>query len=209
MTLLKKEEEFCWLNDVSSVILQQTLRDLDKAFTNFFSKRAKYPKFKKKNSMQSVRYVNSAFTFSNGNLILAKHKEPLNIRWSRKFSQIPSSVTISKDPADRYFVSFAVEEPMQELPKKTKCIGIDIGIKDICVTSEGIKSGSPKYLRKYEKKLADRQRKMSKKIKGSKNRAKAKLKVARTHAKISDSRNDFNNKANKRKPNNSSRKLEC
>ena len=149
LTALKKEESFSWLKDVSSVTLQQTLRDLDKAFTNFFAKRTKYPKFKKKNSRQSIRFVDSAFSFSEDKLTLAKHKEPLNIRWSRKFSAKPSSVTISKDCANRYFVSFALEEPICEFPKIEKKIGIDVGIKDICVTSDGVKSGSPQYLGKY------------------------------------------------------------
>jgi putative transposase len=179
---------------VSSVVLQQALRDLDKAFTNFFAGRARYPKFKKRNAKQSVRYVKSAFSFSDGQLTISKNKYPLNIRWSRKFNSEPTFVTISKDCADRYFVSFAVEEKVFEFPKIDKTIGIDVGIKDVCVTSDGFRSGSPQYTRKYEIELAKRQRQLSKKVKGSKNRAKAKLKVAKVHAKISDSRNDFNSK---------------
>jgi putative transposase len=194
LTELKINENYCWLKDVSSVTLQQSLRDLDKAFTNFFAGRARYPKFKNKNSKQSVRYVKSAFTFSNEILKIAKNKDPLDIRWSRKFSGEPTSVTISKDCSNRYFVSFAIEEPIYTLSKLNNTIGIDVGIKDVFVTSDGFKSGSPQYTRKYEKKLAKRQRQLSKKVKGSKNRAKAKLKVAKVHAKISDSRNDFNNK---------------
>jgi putative transposase len=194
LTELKNDEKYSWLKDVSSVTLQQTLRDLDKAFTNFFSKRARYPSFKKKNSRQSVRYVKSGFTFSDGILRIAKNKDPLEIRWSRKFSGEPTSVTISKDCSGRYFVSFAIEEPVQNLPKLDNAIGIDVGIKDVFVTSDGCKSGSPQYTRKYEEKLAKRQKELSRCVKGSKNRAKAKLKVAKVHAKISDSRNDFNNK---------------
>lgn len=194
LTELKKDENCSWLKDVSSVILQQTLRNLDKAFTNFFVGRAKYPTFKKKNSKQSVRYVKSGFSFSNGILKIAKNEEPLNIRWSRKFFGEPTSVTISKDCANRYFVSFAIEEPICTLPKLSNTIGIDVGIKDVYVSSDGFRSGAPQYTRKYEEKLAKRQRQLSKKVKGSKNRAKAKLNVAKVHAKISDSRNDFNNK---------------
>ena len=194
LTQLKNDENYSWLKDVSSVTLQQTLRDLDKAFTNFFAKRAKYPAFKKKNSKQSVRYVKSGFTFSNGILKIAKNKDPLNVKWSRHFSGEPTSITISKDCSERYFVSFAIEEKVYDLPKLDKMNGIDVGIKDICVTSDGFKSGSPQYTRKHEIKLIKRQRELSKKAKGSKNRAKAKLKVAKIHAKISDSPNDFNNK---------------
>jgi putative transposase len=194
LTKLKKDDNYNWLKDVSSVVLQQALRDLDKAFTNFFAGRARYPKFKKRNAKQSVRYVKSAFSFSDGQLTISKNKYPLNIRWSRKFNSEPTFVTISKDCADRYFVSFAVEEKVFEFPKIDKTIGIDVGIKDVCVTSDGFRSGSPQYTRKYEIELAKRQRQLSKKVKGSKNRAKAKLKVAKVHAKISDSRNDFNSK---------------
>ncbi len=194
LTELKNDENYCWLKNASSVTLQQSLRDLDKAFTNFFAGRARYPKFKKKNAKQSVRYVKSGFTFSNGILKIAKNKDPLAIRWSRKFSGEPASVTISKDCSGRYFVSFAIEEPLHHLPKLDNAIGIDVGIKDVFVTSDGCKSGSPQYTRKYEEKLAKRQKELSRTIKGSKNRAKAKLKVAKVHAKISDSRNDFNNK---------------
>ena len=194
LTNLKKEKDFAWLNDISSVVLQQTLRNLDKAFTNFFAARARYPQFKKRNSKQSIRLVNTAFSFSNGKLTIAKNKDPLDIRWSRSFKGEPSSITISKDCADRYFVSFSVEEQVFELPKIEKTIGIDVGIKDVCVTSDEFRSGSEQNLRKYEMELTKRQRQLSKKVKGSKNRAKAKLKVAKVHAKISDSRSDFNSK---------------
>jgi len=194
LTELKNNENYCWLKDVSSVTLQQSLRDLDKAFTNFFAGRARYPNFKKRNSKQSVRYVKSGFTFSNGILKIAKNKDPLEIRWTRHFEGEPTSVTISKDCAERYFVSFAIEEPVYALPGLDNAIGIDVGIKDVCVASDSSRSGSPQYTRKYEEKVEKRQRELSKKVKGSKNRAKAKLKVAKVHAKISDSRNDFNNK---------------
>jgi len=194
LTELKKDENHLWLKNVSCVTLQQSLRDLDKAFTNFFARRSAYPKFKNKNSKQSVRYTKNGFSFRNGTLKISKNKDPLNIRWSRNFTGEPTSVTISKDCSERYFVSFATEEHVYGLPKLDNTIGIDVGIKDICVTSDGFKSGAPQYTRKYAEKLAKRQRQLSKKVKGSKNRSKARLKVARVHAKISDSRNDFNNK---------------
>ena len=194
LTELKQDQRFCWLKDVSAVILQQTLRNLDKAFTNFFAGRAQYPKFKKKNSKQSICYTKSAFSFKDGWLTIAKNSKPLKIRWSRTFVGKLSSITVSKDFADRYFISFLVEERVFELPTTKKTIGIDVGIKDVCVASDGFRSGAPKYFRRYEDKLAKRQREMSRKKKGSKNRAKARLRVAKIHAKISDSRNDFNNK---------------
>ncbi len=108
------------------------------------------PKFKKKNSRQSVRYAKSGFVFSNGLLIIAKNQDPLNIRWSRRFNGEPTSVIISKDCADRYFVSFAVEDQVFEFSKIEKTVGVDVGIKDVCVTSDGFSSGSPQYTRKQD-----------------------------------------------------------
>lgn len=194
LTKLKASESLCWLKEASSVSLQQSLRDLDRAFTNFFSKRAKYPNFKKKNSKQSVRYARSGFSIDNGIVTIAKNKEPLKIRWSRTFSGIPSSVTVSKNCDNKYFISFCVEEEINEFPKANKNIGVDVGIKDICVTSDGFKSGSPKFLRRYENQIVLRQRELFRKKKGSSNRNKARIKLAKLHTKIADSRNDFNHK---------------
>lgn len=191
LTTMKHNPEYSWLNDVSAVPLQQSLRHLHTAFLNFWAGRAKYPKFKKKDSKQSATYAGPAFRWEGKTLKLAKQKEPLNIRWSRFFTGKPSTVTVSKDRADRYFVSFRVEEDVQPKKAVKKEIGIDLGIKDVVVTSDGFKSGAPKYTRKYEKKLALAQRRLAKKKNGSKNRAKAKLKVARIHAKIADCRLDF------------------
>jgi len=194
LTQLKNNKDYYWIKEVSSVVLQQSLRDLDRAFTNLFTRRAKYPNFKKKNSRQSIRYSSSGFSFNDGILKVAKNKDPLNIRWSRNFLGKPSSITISKDCSNRYFVSFAIEEEVLKLPKLSTSIGIDVGIKDVCVTSDGFRSGAPKFTRKYEEKLTKRQKDLARKTKGSKNRDKAKLRIAKIHAKISDSRNDFNNK---------------
>ena len=191
LTKMKKDSSTPWLNDVSSVPLQQGLRHLQVAFTNFWSGRAKYPRFKKKSNKQSATYAISAFNWNGKELKLAKQKEPLNIIWSRRFTGKPSTVTVSKDAAGRYFVSFLVTENVQPLPPNENQVGVDLGIKDVVVTSDGFKSGSPAYTRKYEAKLAKAQRKLEKKKTGSKNWQKARLKVARIHAKIADSRRDF------------------
>jgi putative transposase len=193
LTQLKKEEDFVWLKEVSSVVLQQSLKNLDTAYTNFLAKRTGYPKPKRRNARQSIRYVASAFTY-DGEVTLAKQKDPLLVRWSRRFQGTPTSITVSKDRAGRYFVSFTVEETVSELSRVEKVVGIDVGIKDVCITSDGFKSGAPQYLRRYEEKLTKRQRELSKKTKGSRNRKKEQVRVARIHAKISDSRNDFNHK---------------
>ena len=196
LTLLKQQEEYKWLKEVSSVPLQQTLRHLQVAYNNFFSGRAKYPKYKKKQSKQSATFASSAFKWDakTQTLSLAKQKTPLDIRWSRRFKGEPSTVTISKDSSGRYFVSILVDEEIKLLPVSKKTIGIDLGIKDFAITSDGQKISNPKYTAKYEKRLALLQRRLSKKTKGSSNHKKARLKVAKLHAKITDSRKDFHHK---------------
>jgi len=188
---LKKNSKYLWLNDVSCVPTQQSLRHLHMAFINFWKGISRYPTFKKKMNKQSATYANNAFKWNDNKLILAKMNEPLNIRWSRKFNNKPSTVTISKDPSGRYFVSFLVEENIKPKPVVNSTIGIDVGIKDICVTSDGFKSGSPKYTKRFSARLAKAQQRLAKKKKGSANRTKARIKVAKIHAKIKDSRHDF------------------
>ncbi|MDJ0688563.1 MAG: RNA-guided endonuclease TnpB family protein [Xenococcaceae cyanobacterium MO_188.B32] len=191
LTKLKKDPEKAWLKQVSSVPLQQGLRHLNKAFKNFFEGRSKYPRFKKKNNRQSATYAKNAFTWQDGKLTLAKMNRPLKIRWSRYFTGEPKSVTISKDPSNRYFVSFLVEEELELFPPATEKIGIDLGVKDVMVTSKGFASGNPKHYQKYQARLKLLQRRLARKKKGSHNRDKARLKVAKLHAKIADCRRDF------------------
>ncbi len=196
LTALKQEEGTAWLKSVSSVCLQQSLRHLDTAFTNFFEGRAKYPTFKKKHGHQSATYTDNAFTYCDGVLTLAKQMTPLDIVWSRPLPEHAksSSVTVSKDKTGRYFVSILAEEWIEPLPPITKEVGIDLGIKSLVVTSDGEMIANPKHWYRYEKRLARAQRRHAKKRKGSKNREKARRKVARIHAKIADTRRDFQHK---------------
>ncbi len=189
----QEEEGMVWLQEVSSVPLQQSLRHLDKAMVNFFEGRAKYPKYRKKQKKQSATYAASAFVWNGSTLTLAKQKEPLDIIWSRPLPDgaKPSSVTVSKDARDRYFVSILVEENIAMLPMTDKPIGIDLGLKSFLITSEGETIDNPKYYARAEKKLAKLERKKAKKKKGSKNCNKARKKVARLHAKVADMRRDF------------------
>jgi len=193
LTCLKQQEEYCWLSEVSSVPLQQALRHLDKAFLNFFEGRAKYPTFKKKRHRQSATYTSNAFKWDGTSLTLAKMTAPLDIRWSRPLPNgaTPSSVTVSKDCADRYFVSFLVEEDIKQLEPASATVGADLGLKAFVILSTGETIGNPKFFHKDEKKLAKAQRRHARKQKGSKNRAKARQKVARIHARIADRRYDF------------------
>ena len=190
LTEIKKLPELSFLNDVSSVPLQQCLRNQQTAFKNFFAGRAKYPVFKSKKHRQSAEFTYRAFTFRNGELKLAKCDKPLDIRWSRTLPSDPTTVTVFKDQAGRYFVSCLCEFEPTLLPVTDKKIGIDVGIKDLFVTSDGFKSGNPRHTAKYAAKLAKYQRRLAKKKLGSKNRLKAKVKVARIHTKIADCRSD-------------------
>lgn len=200
LTALKKQDEYAWLAFVSSVPLQQSLRHLDKAFINFFEGRGEYPKFKKKRNQQAATYTSNAFKWDGKQLTLAKMDEPLAMRWSRPLPEgcKPSRVTVSKDGADRYFISILVEEDMEHLPVSEQHVGADLGLKSFVVLSTGEIVGNPKFFAKDEKKRAKAQRRHAKKRKGSKNRDKARKKVARIHARIADRRRDFLHKLSTR-----------
>ncbi len=191
LTKLKKDPEKSWLKLVSAVPLQQGLRHLNTAFQNFFKGKTKYPRFKKKSNRQSSHYAPNAFKWDGEKLTLAKMSQPLKIRWSRYFTGQPKSVTISKDSSNRYFVSFLVEEELVQWKPATEEIGIDLGIKDVVVCSNGFASGNPKHYQKYQARLKTLQRRLAKKKKDSNNRYRARLKVAKLHAKIADCRLDF------------------
>jgi putative transposase len=198
LSRLKKSTEAAFLNEVSSVPLQQCLRHQQTAFKNFFEGRSKYPVFKSKRHRQSAEFTRSAFKYRDGQLFLAKSKAPLAIRWSRELPSEPSTVTISKDSAGRYFVSCLCEFDPETLPVTPKMVGIDLGLKDLFATSDGHRIGNPRHTAKYATKLAKAQRRLSKKTLGSANRAKARRKAARLHAKISDCRMDRLHKLSRR-----------
>ncbi len=194
------KEQYPWLRDTSSVPLQQALRHLDRAFVNFFEGRAEYPTFKKKRNEQSATYVSNAFMWDGQALTLAKMYAPLEIVWHRPLPEgcKPSSVTIIKDSANRYFVSILVADDIKPLPMVNKMVGLDLGIKSMVALSTGESVGNPRYFAKDEKRLAKAQRRLAKKKKGSKNRNKARLKVAKIHARIADRRRDYQHKLSTR-----------
>ncbi|PPT09554.1 Mobile element protein [Geitlerinema sp. FC II] len=194
LTQWKQEEELQFLNDVSCVPLQQGLRHLQKAFANFFAKRAKYPKFKKKRNGGSAELTRSAFRWKDGQLWIAKSSEPLNIRWSRQLPKgaEPSTVTIRFDPSGRWHVSLLVEDDtVKPLPTTEKSIGVDVGINSLAVTSDGEKITNPRHFNQHYKRLRRAQKALSRKMKDSKNQEKARRKVAKIYAKITDSRTDY------------------
>jgi putative transposase len=194
LTGWKKTEDLDFLNEVSCVPLQQCLRHLQKAFANFWGKRAKYPRFKAKRNGGSAEFTKSAFKFQHGNLWLAKCQEPLNIIWSRLLPDgcSPSTVTVKLEPSSRWFVSLLVDDPTVQplLPTENK-IGIDVGISSLLSTSDGQKIANPKHFNRLYQKLSVAQKELSRKTKGSNNREGARLEVAKIHAKIKDARTDF------------------
>jgi len=200
LTALKKQPEYAWLNEVSSVPVQQALRHLQTAFNNFFAKRARYPQFKRKDGPQAAEYTTSAFKLDGRSLKLAKMSEPLAVRWSRQIPKAAkvTTVTVSKDSAGRYFVSLLCDDVVAKKQAVDGKIGVDLGLTHFAILSTGEKVAAPNTFRRYEKKLAKLQRRLAKKTKGAKRREKAKLKVARLHAKIADARRDFLHKLSTR-----------
>ncbi|MEB3248964.1 MAG: RNA-guided endonuclease TnpB family protein [Merismopediaceae bacterium] len=194
LTNWKKEEDLDFLNEVSCVPLQQGLRHLQSAFTNFFAGKTGYPTFKKKRNDGSAEFTKSAFKFRNNEIYLAKCSEPLAIRWSRQIPKgcEPSTVTVSLHPSGRWHISIRFDDPtIKPLPVNEKAIGIDLGVTSLIADSNGEKVTNPKHFKKHQKRLKKAQKNLARKQKGSKNREKARVKVAKIHLEISDSRKDF------------------
>src|SRR4028119_1201288 len=194
LTQWKKQEDLQFLNEVSSVPLQQGLRNLQKAFTNFWAGRTKYPNFKKKRSGGSAEFTRAAFKWKDSQLWLAKCSLALPIRWSRTIPKgcEPSTVTVKLDASGRWFVSLLVEDrTINPLPKVDKAIWIDVGVTSLIATSDGEKVANPKHFKRLRFKLRQAQKALSRRIQGSNNREKARHKLARIQAAIADSRKDF------------------
>src|SRR6516165_7169658 len=201
LTVVKATPERAWLTEVSAVVLQQALADLNTAYRNFFASlhgTRKGPKMGKphfrsrKDHRQAIRFTaNAQFkVLPNGKLRLPKIGD-VPVRWSRPLPSTPSSVTVIKDSAGRCFASFVVETEPSPLPEAEPVIGIDLGLNHFAVLSDGRKIACPQFLRRAEKLLKRRQRELSRKQKGSRNRDRARVKVARAHARVADARRDF------------------
>jgi putative transposase len=193
LTEWKKDPELAYLSEVSSVPLQQGLRHLQGAFSSFWEKRAKYPTFKsRKKSRASAEYTRSAFRFRDGQLVLAKMTEPLAIVWSRPLpgDAEPTTVSVSVDPAGRWHVSLLVQTTIETLPKTGPVVGVEAGSTSLLTLSTGEKITNPRAEGKDRERLARAQRALARKVEGSANRAKARVKVARAHARIADRRRD-------------------
>ena len=215
VTLAKQTPQRAWLGEVSAVVLQQSLADLGRAYRNYFadlkrvkaarahSEQAKLkvrkPRFKSHHHQQAVRFTaNSRFRVTPaGRLSLPKVGE-VRVRWSRPLPAEPSSVTVTLDGAGRFHASFVVEVAEAPLPTADTAVGVDLGLSSFAALSTGEKVDNPRWLRQREKALRRSQRNMARKRKGSKNREKARRRVARLHVRVADARRDFHHQLSTR-----------
>jgi putative transposase len=203
LTAMKKDPDLAFLNEVSSVPLQQALRHQHRAFCAFAAKRASHPRFKSRNARQSAHYTRSAFTMRGGVLRLAKTEGAMRFVWSWPDVDLtalkPTMVVVSREPDGRWYLTFATDnDAAQLLPKTGRAVGVDLGIRDFAVTSGGERTGNPRHLERRARNLARHQRRMARCRNGSANRAKAKAKIARAHRKARTARADFLHKLSTR-----------
>ncbi|GCE43147.1 mobile element protein [Rhodococcus wratislaviensis] len=194
LTGWKREAETAWLAEPSKGPLQESLRQLQGAYDRFWRGQSRYPQFKKKGrSKDSATYFSNCFTYRGGQIRLAKQSEPLDIRWSRPLPEgaVPSQVTVSRNARGQYHISILVEDTISELEPADRVVGLDAGITSLYTLSTGEKITNPRYERADRERLAKAQRMLAKKEKGSRNRAKARLKVAKIYGRIADRRRDY------------------
>ncbi|WP_060883682.1 RNA-guided endonuclease InsQ/TnpB family protein [Streptomyces caniscabiei] len=212
ITEAKRTVERSWLDEVSAVVLQQSLRDAEAAYKNFFASlkgtrkgpKLGAPRFKsRKDARQSIRFTaNARWNITDKGRLNLPKIGAVKVKWSRTLPATPTSVTVIKDAAGRFFASFVIDtdpaEDAARMPESDQSIGIDLGLTHFAVLSDGTKIDSPRFLRRAEKKLKKAQRDLSRRRKGSKNREKARLKVARAHAKVTDARKEFHHQLSTR-----------
>jgi len=191
-----KREGFEWLKEVNSQALQSSLEYLETAYGNFFKKKSKFPKFKsKKSNYDSFSVPQHVSLKKNNKVQIPKFKEGIKYIKHRELKGKICSATVSRTPTGKYYISILTEqEPTKHLPKTGKNIGIDLGIKDFAITSEGQRYTNPKFLYKFQRKLKHAQQHLNRKVKGSKSRERARIKVAKIYEKITNSRNDMQHK---------------
>jgi putative transposase len=196
LIVLKRDRELAWLNEVSSVPLQQALRHQHRVFQAFFGKRARYPRFRSRHGRQRAHYTRPGFSMRDGQLRLAKMAGPLAFVWSWPEVDVgvldPTMVIVSREPDGRWYVTFAVDASAPApLPGTGRAAGVDLGITSFAVTSDGERIANPRHLERRAGNLARYQRRLARCQRGSANRAKARAKVARAHRKVRDARADF------------------
>jgi putative transposase len=201
VTLAKQTPERAWLAEVASVALVQACQDARRAYRNWFDslsgkrkgRKVGHPVFRRKHHRQSIRLTRNGFALHGGQLYVAKVGD-ITVEWSRDLPSAPSSVTVIREPDGRYCASFVVERQASPLPACDREIGVDVGLASLAVTSDGEVIPNPRFLRNKERKLARAQRALSRKRKGSANRAKARHRVAVLHRKVRDTRLDHAHK---------------
>jgi len=203
LTAMKQDPELTFLNEVSSVPLQQALRHQHQAFAGFFAGRARYPRFKSRAGRQAAHYTRSAFSLRAGVLRLAKTGTPLRFTWTWPDIDVttlnPAMVIVCQEPDGRWYVTFTLDVAAPDpLPETGHAVGVDLGVTDFAVTSDGGRIANPRHLERRARNLARYQRRLAHCQKGSANRAKAKAKVARAHRKVRAARQDFLHKASTR-----------
>ncbi|WP_406419273.1 RNA-guided endonuclease InsQ/TnpB family protein [Streptomyces sp. NBC_01614] len=205
ITQAKQTEARSWLGEVSAVVLQQSLRDAETAYKNFFASlkgdrkgpKLGAPRFKsRKDARQSIRFTaNARWSVTDGRRLSLPKIGTVKVKWSRALPTTPTSVTVINDGAGRYFASFVIDTDQAadaaKTPDSHQRVGIDLGLRHFAILDDGTKIDSPRFLRRAEKKLKKTQRELSRKQKGSKNRQKARVKVARAHAQVADARREF------------------
>lgn len=193
-TPAKYKKEYPFLKEVDSLALANAQLNLEKAYKNFFrDKKIGFPKFKKKKGCQSytTNNQNGTVNIENGHLKVPKLKTKIKVKQHRLFEGKIKSVTISKTPTGKYYASILVETEIEKLPKTDKKVGIDLGLTEFAILSDGTKIENPKWLRRTEKRIKKLQRDLSRKQKGSKNYEKNRQKLAKLHEKITNQRKDF------------------
>lgn len=193
LTFLKKDQQYSWLTQVNSQSLQQTLKDLESAFVRFFRNLGGFPVFKKKRNCQSFRVPQHWSISSDGKLKLPK-MQPIKMVLHREIEGTPTSVTISKTPTGKYYASILVEYDQKEAPLTGGKIGVDLGLKEFLITSEGKKYPNPRFYRRALKRLKRLQRSLSRKVKGSNNRNRQRILIAKAHEKVANQRLDMQHK---------------
>jgi putative transposase len=199
LPIMKKQEEFSWLKEVNSLAIQAKLEDLDKAYTSFYKKKANYPKFKSKKNRQSFRVPqNTKVNWKDKKVIIPKFLEGIRFDAHRTFEGKISSSYVSKTTTGKYFISILVEDgkalPSKPKVKEETTIGIDLGISRFATISTGEKIDNPRLLKIKLDRIRREQKKLSRKQKGSNNREKQRIKLAKLHEQVANSRKDFHHK---------------
>lgn len=201
LPIAKKSRKYSWLSAYDSLSLQQSCINLDKAFTSFFKKQSKYPRYKSKHGKQSSYHCGNV-SYGDNWVSIPKLKTKIKAKIHREITDEISSITITKTSTGKYYASMCLKQEDMETAKitqidKNKVVGLDMGLTHLIIKSDGDKIDNPRFLKQATKNLKIKQKKLSRKLKGSKSRNKARLLVAKAHERLSNCRADFQHKQSK------------